>query len=1793
MSLNTKDISYDIIKKTGLQNYLSIKDFEGILEKVYQEKNADVLTLKESKEIIRLLKSITTKNLTTYEIMENINRRLAFLKKNNRAIYEKILEYINDSFILIQKDYGPSFEHVRKNIFGIRSQKLNQEDYSFDDSYLKEAEYDSIKEERVGLLKNIFREKEENVKAIINVDYNYKKKEKLNKNLKNPSKANPNFSVFLMKNYICSPITRQNIETSAFFNLLNTQELSKAIPYMNVEFSLPTYISRQNRVIKSGTYTQFIFGKDKNNFEKTYKKNSPNTNINPEGRNITLSKTNMSIFTTPQTYTNLNESVGQEGTVKNNRITPVNDATRPFMSIESLNIDISPTKGLLNFKTGKLSLILHDKSRLADISAFIKPELFGEYGTDIDIEYGWSHLDQIDDKITGKIYNPIGAFIGSSKIKEKYSITNSSFTVQNDSSVKIELSLATKGAISFKEKSLNKNIKNRLTFNAVKVKIKEINELIDDYNISLEEYRIPEGGENKNIIMLNNENRSFEKFFIKGLDRIEENYFDKTVRLNQYQNIVIEEIYKYFNLISKIKFDLQNNRFYLNNSFVNLDNLILLNTFFSNLSISVENTESFSVELKEINRSGKEFLQKLSNIVNEITNYKNLLEELVDQDNLEDLYYNNFINNILGNKDIVDQFFDKDILAFLKKGTIKNERLLSINDSSNNYETKFITLGKVITNIVKNFISNNGDYDETQLIFYDSNERSGLMSGKSISSLIMNVEDLEDLLKKSYNGLNKNNELDSITNKNFTKPRLITIDSFLSQIINSFNNIISNPCFGTIHPKESTDDISFTERKNRLSLIYKILLDIEEETPNFKQCFPTIHFENLKSKKGKDILKIHVYDKNNNPFYSINKILNDYYVKDFKKAANIVRNSNLKNNYRSNIQLEKDILKDLVEKKSLKKLGKKYIPGDKFELNSIKESYKKYLPTAVFGSSNSVLLNANISSINEGKLSTLFIVNNERNEIGKENNKIDLKIPLRVLPAQATIETIGCPWINFNQGIFLEFGTGTTVDNLYTVTGISHSITKESFRTNVKLAYGDAYGSFEFNSEMINNVHKKNKSYKERINKNRNVKKTIKKRKKINKLERVINQTEKDFEFTNNMIKPGIRKPMLFDISKNMFTKKFILSEVESEDFSNNEIFNISLNKIMLSENHFRSNIIANDLKFSKFKKAIKNLKTNIGIFSLNIKDEISNTNISIIKNNNTVVENISLYKPKYNYLLNLREKDSIDFTTSNNENNIKLYNTSFFSNLNSKIKNNIYFEYLNVLSNINVAKVENDDITLEDIKKELIYIEVKKENNGKVINYSLNKDNSSELIVTQKNKFNIKSKYDESPKVSSLSEEIFLYKNLSFSHIINSDIVYAGFLNFKENFESLNDTFDNQIDQEKNKEIIKKLNDLNKRLVFLCKKDISFLSFKNHVTEDLYAFDKIEFKDGEYNVFYDDQNYMYQYIKEIFDDYEFLEESKINKIKQTEILELDGSPLPEEDYYFGYQNEKEYEFVYSLLKEELKEFKETFSEISDKDNNNKKEDNRFYKFNPINLTSQGNLTSTGSVIYKNQDAIRKSGIQPALFNKLKDYAEKFNLIVSIVSGGQPRNTVTVKGITYSRTGSKRHDDGYAADIRLYTKDNHVTSRKFFPLESICKINHKSNKEKGYLKTLKKYPQLSSNLRGDVKNIEARYRNILKKAFKDVSKKGLTYTDSETLPLLKFVHKALSEGLSIGIGSNYQNYAIHIDIAKDSPQYKKSPSAIWSYGASKKPVEPWLHYLYENKDKSFDSLKIEKYVEEE
>ena len=839
----------------------------------------------------------------------------------------------------------------------------------------------------------------------------------INKNILSPTKINPAVSSILINNPYMRLGTKNFLESAVFLNCANTMEMSKSYPFFRAQMIVPTFVKeRMKKTFTAGTINQFLFGDLEEEqttelykiFQKEFIKEGPDGEPYRKGATV-----DMSVFTMPQTIVNLDEEfVGHSSTGKKpkNRLNFVQDPTQPFMSIEKFDVAIQPSAGLMSYKTATMTIIVHDKSRLQDVAPLIKPDLFGAFGAEILVEYGYKHMDAIN-KSKDDIINPIGEFINSSVVAEKYLITSSNINMGKSGKITVDIKLALKGPTDFK-------------------------------NIRI----FPNGIDAETKNSLTNAARLFNK------------YAKRPIIVNGYINIEPDNIAK---TIASIRRDIET------------------------LRLSVQTTRRGGAILPADKSQRIKFDSAANSLRRVLESRKDQLEKWSDKNNV-------YRNSVLGNcMNTYDPYWDLDLESKLtgyyegkKIDSFKRKRNVILQNPVITPD-KFVTLGNLMTAIVGQHLGTSQKYDEIQMIFYTANENAGEMSCRNLSSMLIDKATVKKFL-------------DSVNSKN----QVMTVEGMISTIIK--DQVVDNKhiSFGMAdvfleqkskkvkgNVKQKKENVE-EKVKERLKKIYGVEDDVAESDPDatkFVMPIVNLTFDCLTDPENdpdKTILRISVFDKNDNPYTSLYNIYRDtiegkFYdkirqISKLDKQLSESTNPNNRKKFKEKIKKIYDDLKTsgvIQETKEGEKVISVSINPDK-NVSDFKQMFKKALPVLTYGSENSPVVNANVTTMEDNLLATTYIVNSAKNSEALQN-RFDIDLPLKILPTQVSVDTVGFPWASFGQMYFIDFETNTTMDNVYVVTGLSHSLSQGKFNTSIKLGLQESFGTFETSAELLSRALEK------------------------------------------------------------------------------------------------------------------------------------------------------------------------------------------------------------------------------------------------------------------------------------------------------------------------------------------------------------------------------------------------------------------------------------------------------------------------------------------------------------------------------------------------------------------------------------------------------------------------------------------------------------------------------------------------------------------------------------------------
>jgi len=759
------------------------------------------------------------------------------------------------------------------------------------------------------------------------------------------------FSIIQSKKNTVSPATKNIDNTLLFFNAIPTIELARSVPFINLSLKTSRPSIGKTGKLEALSLTKFLDGNDK---------------INPIGYNSQFGdplnpySAGLEIFTSPQTLVNSNFVNDKKGI-------PVIDIYRPFMSIDSLELEtVSAGQALRGYKSGKLSITLHDRSRLSEIAELVKAD--GYACAELSITYGWSHPDG---PINANAYADV---INSMKRTEKFRVTQSAFSFSDNGEVKIVITIFALGASECSRICV-----------ANSAKFENSQKQLQRLSRAITAYRSGQG-------LASNEHTK-EIRAVKVLDSGE-------AYGNQLQFQFSNEMQK------KIE------------------------TVISKLENNVKDKDT------KINAANvKEITDQLDAIINPKS--KTSIDQDVNQE--IDAFIREKINRLKFKKDkpFIDPFIDP----------------LNKSDAE---QYKLVTLARILAVFfAEPLIECTEGLDEIQFIFYNANLFAGKAADINLGSFLIEMDLFEALYTK---------EAKARRTPNFT------LEEFVSFLCSNFIDDPRSYMYGTRNLYKNRDS------KNSAPVLTKEALDKNGTTFNSKMeelmkgtggTFTTpriaIQMEALRPSPLNDgsdklkqdtrtIVKFHIFDTLSSPYYS-QKQLYASHIDD--KLSNIVSDEKANGD-----KIEKEV-NNIFELAIGEKIidtvnGKVLVNGE-----ILKKFIKKTMPTITYGTNNTIIKSAGLTTINDKGQVTHNVMAYMKNNTLQTAGSGFGGIPMRVLPTQMDMVIIGCPLIEFGQHFFVDFGTGTTADNIYHIVGVNHTFGPGKFETKIRFVPGDSYGTYE------------------------------------------------------------------------------------------------------------------------------------------------------------------------------------------------------------------------------------------------------------------------------------------------------------------------------------------------------------------------------------------------------------------------------------------------------------------------------------------------------------------------------------------------------------------------------------------------------------------------------------------------------------------------------------------------------------------------------------------------------------
>jgi hypothetical protein len=797
----------------------------------------------------------------------------------------------------------------------------------------------------------------------------------------NPTKLNPALSVIQIYPTNLSLSTRETGAAEIFINGIPNIEMSKCVPYIDIKLITPRApIDSEGRIEKI-SLSRFLIGQKKLSAGSTDFEMAGS--FDPELSTVPdTSVTNIDIFTAPQTLVNADDIYDAKS-----RSAKVIDKFRPFVSIKSLKFSATGMGGMMSYKTGNLTLVLHDRSRLSEIAEFVKPELYST--TELLIEYGWSHPDG-----SALSNNSYGKFLDSLKCKEKYGIKNSSFQFRDGGQVDVSIELFMKGAVDLDTTTTGMGSK-------VESAVKQINEITAAIS-AIRRKTLGEGKHFKDVVGTSIIDVASDTSRAVALDKDDAAAVRAFIRKNKRSTGSQGELRKQ-----------------------------LVALYGSN------------------GRGTKGKLADLKSTIKHTNERKS------------------------------------DLLKATPDPFLHNENFKSIDTTKKGIDN-YVSLGKLLLAYVGEPLASTGKFDEVQLVFYSFNSRASFMHDHNIAEMPIRLSDFFDAIEKE------------------SRVRAdIPIKDFIRMMNRAFVNNTSAEAYGLreIYRRRTDKDgqviaPDLTRVNDQKAATLRTAYGDNSEVM-FKLPYIHMMIEALPAKEvvngklisndsgsEKTLLRLHVFDKQCTSYAGVDAMLRaarDSHIGTLGKVASQIRRAHKKNEEpksdhlkQFSAQLQKAMSLNIVEARpetvgktllgngEVLKLDTVSIDGFKIKggFESLKRFVKETMPTITYGVQNTNIITAGLASNHDTGIGTVNMLRAGVKGATAAQAR-DAGVPLLVAPTILQVELLGCPIINFGQQFFVDFGTGTTVDNVYAVFGVEHSLEPGKFRTSLKMGLLDSFGRYE------------------------------------------------------------------------------------------------------------------------------------------------------------------------------------------------------------------------------------------------------------------------------------------------------------------------------------------------------------------------------------------------------------------------------------------------------------------------------------------------------------------------------------------------------------------------------------------------------------------------------------------------------------------------------------------------------------------------------------------------------------
>lgn len=826
----------------------------------------------------------------------------------------------------------------------------------------------------------------------------------------NPDKK---MGIILTNSPYMTPAVRNAERCEIFLNSIPSIHASRMVPLLEVEFSF-------NRAAETNQetfgLTRFLLGATNIEKDSATEKLLQSRVTTNKSNNVQTTTVGMEMFLSPQTLVPTTNAAGQM-----NRYADVIDPMRPAATIESFVVNVTPTVGLYSYKKGTLTFKLHDRSRLAEIADLIRPQIYQNSTTapTVWITYGWRYPFEPTTQIDKQGSRSYSDFVNNNMlVREAYGIANSQFSFDQVGQVTVVLELWTKGIDELRTTKITDSP------NDLSKVIKDLEELAD---------RITRYANALNFGKADGPSKEIRTFQL--IESAERGVFPDMSAAE-----ITEAVAKLKKSILSANPDSEAARGLAK----------ALDEFY-------KSSDKKNLDLKQqVKKSATKVAQAKFNEV--ITGSDPFL--FFDKKNEK---------HKTDTKISIDHPFTELIDAYNKNKS---------DNKVKEFKKQIVSLGKLMSVFIGHALDGLGSIDELQLFFHQFNDKAGLAAGTNIAEFPIDMPVFFDQYRET------------IERKGHER---LTLEEFLKLVVDA--QVLDTRALGYgfrqfFDPYDPASPNEPKLRKGSEANYESEISGLGKQRGPFvmpaieMSCETTYASDGLGNdllrrfelqESGADVgasrsdhltrvMRIHVFDKQNNPYKTQSVILKGQGTAGFQEVT-----SDYAKAYTTSVN-DAAILAQMPGVDADEK-GKVLFNVDMMRADAggpystIKRAVSRTMPSIIYGGNATMITNANLASKQDALLSVTQMQTVAKKSgkqlVGQPNGSGAEGLPLRIIPAQLSLSSLGCPLLSFGQLFFIDFNTGTTVDNIYGITGLTHTITPGKFESQINMTFVDAYGRYE------------------------------------------------------------------------------------------------------------------------------------------------------------------------------------------------------------------------------------------------------------------------------------------------------------------------------------------------------------------------------------------------------------------------------------------------------------------------------------------------------------------------------------------------------------------------------------------------------------------------------------------------------------------------------------------------------------------------------------------------------------